>query len=195
MPLLHRLPQLAGCLAAVFAVCAGVPMQAQAAQRTPIAAAAVAAALSQAGLRADLSRIDLPGTLSSSAEPQLRVNSAELLPDGRLRVRLVCGQTSACQPFFVTVHSASASDAATSLAGMQIERQTGAPTRPMASVHVVAGQHTTLLLADEHMRITLPVIVVDSGSQGAEVRVSSLDRKQTFHALVTETGALRGMLP
>ena len=57
------------------------------------------------------------------------------------------------------------------------------------------GDHAVLLLEDSHMRITLPVIAIDSGRVGGEVRVSSLDRKTTFRAIVLESGAVRGDLP
>ena len=45
------------------------------------------------------------------------------------------------------------------------------------------------------MRISVPVISIDSGGIGKDVRVSSLDRKITYQATVVNAQVVQGSLP
>lgn len=188
--------QIAGSLALALAAAGCVPLHAQTSARVPLTGAAVAAMLAQTGLRVDANQIELPGSLSTAtANPQLHVTGAELLPEGPLRVRLACREARDCQPFLATIRSASAPEAMANFTGLQKSLQTTSSPRSIAvTERVLAGQHATLLLEDIHMRITVPVLVIDSGAPGTEVRVSSLDRKQIFRAVVADAGTLRGTL-
>ena len=182
--------------ALLLAVAGSVPLPAQTGGRVPLTGASVAAALAGTGMQVDASEVELPDSLTAAAgEPQLHVTGAELLPDRRLRVRLVCGQPGTCQPFFATVRSASAAGDAAWLTGLPGATSPGAPRPPNPGGRLLAGGHATLLLEDGHMRITVPVLAIDTGAPGAEVRVSSLDRKQTYRAVVADAGTVRGTLP
>lgn len=195
-----RFPFLsAGCsLLALAAAASTIPLQAQTpGERFPLTGAVVAAALNRTGLAVVATQIDLPSPLSAATkEPQLRVTMADLLPDGRLRVRLACQQTGDCMPFLATVRLPSAPESLTAMANLQKTVKTAStPIHPAATGHLLAGQHATLLMEDNRMRIALEVISIDSGVPGSEVRVSSLDRKQTFRAVVVDAGTVRGTLP
>ncbi len=189
--------QLAGFLPLLAAIAASPPLTAQTVERVPLTGAVVAAALTGAGLHVEGSQIELPGALATTnTDPQLRVTGAELLPDGHLRVRLACRQAGECQPFMATLRSSSAPEA---MAGLLALRQ---GLQPPSAAHssgytdrLIAGQHATLHLESTHMLITVPVVAIDSGAPGTEVRVSSLDRKQLYRAVVTDASTVRGALP
>lgn len=160
----------------------------------PLAPATVAAALEKAGLPLTLAQLDLPGALSATtATPELRVTNAELLADGRMRVRLACRERGQCQPFLATVALGATDNPLAGVASLNAGLH-DAPTVP-SDPRLQAGQHVTLLMEDEHMRIALPVIAIDSGKAGAEVRVSSPDRKKTFRGIVVGDRVVRANLP
>lgn len=176
------------------------PGQAPLRARVPLNATMVANALSAQGFPVDPSRVELPSGLSTvGVKPQFRVDTAELLPEGRFRIRLSCAQVGECLPFVVTVQTTSSSGGLHDLAALQ--GHITAPTTPRASpgqriaVHLLAGSRATLLMEDIHMRIAVPVIAIDSGLPGEEVRVTSLDRKQTFRAVVADARTVKGELP
>ncbi len=188
--------QLAGFLPLLAAMAASPPLTAQMVERVPLTGATVAAALTGAGLPVEDSQIELPGALATTnTDPQLRVTGAELLPDGHLRVRLACRQAGECQPFMATLRSSGPE----AMAGLLALRRS---LQPPSAAHsngntdrLIAGQHATLHLESTHMLITVPVVAIDSGAPGTEVRVSSLDRKQLYRAVVADAGTVRGALP
>ncbi len=188
--------QLAGFLPLLAAMAASPPLTAQMVERVPLTGATVAAALTGAGLPVEGSQIELPGALATTnTDPQLRVTGAELLPDGHLRVRLACRQAGECQPFMATLRSSGPE----AMAGLLALRRS---LQPPSAAHsngntdrLIAGQHATLHLESTHMLITVPVVAIDSGAPGTEVRVSSLDRKQLYRAVVADAGTVRGALP
>ena len=188
--------QLAGFLPLLAAMAASPPLTAQTVERVPLTGATVAAALTGAGLPVEGSQIELPGALATTnTDPQLRVTGAELLPDGHLRVRLACRQAGECQPFMATLRSSGPE----AMAGLLALRRS---LQPPSAAHsngntdrLIAGQHATLHLESTHMLITVPVVAIDSGAPGTEVRVSSLDRKQLYRAVVADASTVRGALP
>jgi hypothetical protein len=188
---------MAGLLPVPLALAAPVCLRAQTPERVPLTGTIVALTLAQAGVHVDAQAIELPASLSSTAvDPQLRITGAELLADGRLRVRLACRQTSECHPFLATLRPASTPESMADFLSLQTSLPSARSTQPNdGTERVLAGQRATLFFEDTHMRITLPVLVIDSGAPGSEVRVSTLDRKQTFRALVAGPGTLRGTLP
>ena len=189
--------QLAGFFPLFAAVTASLPLTAQTVERVPLTGAVVAAALTGAGLHVEGSQIELPGSLATTnTDPQLRVTGAELLPDGRLRVRLACRQAGECQPFMATLRSSSTPEAMAGLLALRRSFQSTFAEHPNGNTdRLLAGQHATLHLESTHMYITVPVVAIDSGAPGAEVRVSSLDRKQLYRAVVADPSTVRGALP
>ncbi len=175
----------------------GTLLQAQGpVHRIPITALAVAQILAQSGLVVDPRQIQLPASLTSSTElPTLRMDGAELLPDGRLRVRISCQQAGQCQSFLASVETHGTGDSLATLGAFDSNRARAGSTRSTSLSALQAGKPATLLMEDPHMRIQLPVIAIDSGAVGAAVRVSSLDRKQIFHGVVTREQTVKADLP
>ena len=168
----------------------------QAERRFPITGASVAEALRLAGIAVDPAQVQLPAGLSSvSASPALRLSGAEMLPDGRMRLRVLCGAGRECIPFLATVRLSEEDQVLLTAFSKGASSRTAAPTSGASGPALKAGQHALLVIEDGLMHITLPVVSIDSGSLGTEVRVSSLDRKETFRGVVISAGAVRGSLP
>lgn len=165
-------------------------------RRFPLTNAAVVTALQGAGLSITAPEVELPLQLTTSSQnPTLRVTGAELLADGRMRVRLVCQIATECIPFFATVNLRGNGGALTTVASLGSSSRPHVPIRALSGPVLRAGDHTVLFMQDDHMRIALPVISIDSGAIGAEVRVSSPDRKKTFRGIVINSQAVQGNLP
>jgi flagella basal body P-ring formation protein FlgA len=55
-----------------------------------------------------------------------------------------------------------------------------------------AGAHATLILEDERLHIRVPVICVSGGAPGDKIRVTTINRHQTFEAVILNADELRG---
>lgn len=149
-----------------------------------------------AGLTVDAQQIAIPPGLTAMKEqPALALEGAELERGGNLRVRVACTHRVECSPFYATIAlpSQEAGVAAIQTLRPAMAQAEAAPTRTVAVLR--PGEETSLLLEDGQMRISLPVIAIDSGSVGAEVRVVSLDHKTTFRSVVVSPTLVRGVLP
>lgn len=159
--------------------------------RYAILPSAVAATLAEAGLPVAETRFHLPGSLSSRTDtPQLKVTVADRRANGSLEVRFSCRSSAECVPFFVTVDAADDPSAMTAFAARTL-RDNSAPPRISAS-GIAVGARVMLQLTDAQMRIQLPAVAIDTGAPGAEVRVASLDRKQTWRGVVVDATTVRG---
>lgn len=164
--------------------------------RVPLDAAVVAESLSAHGFPMNPSNIELPlGLTALEAKPNLKITSADFLPHGGVRLRISCTPAADCQPFFANIHTAAAVKDLQAFASQLNHTATAFVGAESPSSHLVAGSRITLLLEDLRMRILLPVVAIDSGYPGSEVRVSSLDRKQTFRAVVADGQTVRGTIP
>ncbi len=184
-------------LTALMALCVGPAIAAQGrGTRFPLPVAAVMTTLQRAGLSVDIAHLEMPTNMTStSSQPSLHIAGAELLSDGRLRVRLSCEVLAECQPFFVNTAVATHETELLTLASLRSTLPSERPSKPLNRAVLKAGDQVQLFLHDERMRISMPVISIDSGTVGAEVRVSSLDHKQTFRAFVVSASLVRGVLP
>ena len=163
--------------------------------RQVIPPSAVAATLAQAGLPIAEARLHLPGSLSSQTDtPELKVTAAEQRANGSLSVRLTCRNAAECMPFFVTVDAADDRPALAAFAERALaQRQAaGAASARSDRAAIAIGAHVTLQLTDAQMRIQMPVVAIDTGAPGAEVRVASLDRKHTWRVVVVDATTVRG---
>jgi flagella basal body P-ring formation protein FlgA len=184
--------------------------------RYPMSSAVVAQSLKTNGLDVEPSEVHLPMILSaSSPSPNLEITATERLTDGRVRLQLRCRTAGECVPFNATldVRSAAAvvaeaglkSSTVSELTAMSryVEMQPTArsePSSPSAIAHagttatLHAGSKAVLVFQDQHMTIHLPVIAIDSGATGADVRVCTPDRKKTFRATVMDQATVRGVM-
>ncbi len=188
---------VARVLIAVVALCAARLAAGQEQPgRFPLTAAAVIRALQRAGVPVDMVHLQMPQNLTANSnQPSLQIAGAELLSDGGLRLRISCERVAECQPFFVDTAGKGHETDLVTLASLR-PTLPGPETRNAPNRAVLrAGAQVQMLLEDERMRISIPVVTIDTGTVGAEVRVSSLDHKQTFRAFVVSAAVVRGVLP
>ncbi len=152
--------------------------------------------LRNAGLAVDAQQIAMPpGLIAAEEQPALTIESAELQPGGSVRVRLNCNTHTACRPFYVAVSFPTTELSAEGLATLWLATAQAEPAPKRMTAVLRPGEQTSLVLEDRQMRINLPVIAIDSGSIGTEVRVVSLDHKTTFRTVVVSPTLVRGVLP
>lgn len=163
--------------------------------RFVISAELVAGALQGQGLSVLTSQLEVPtGLTASVAQPELRLTGSELLPNRRLRLRLTCVHAEDCHAFFVLAREVDITASVPPAVRVPSAANRSA-LQDSAGSRLLAGQRITLLLTDAHMQITIPVMAIDSGAPGSEIRVSSLDRKRTFQATVLDPRTVRSELP
>lgn len=170
-------------------------LEAETPSRFALSADAVAATLAEEGLVVSPAQVQLPLPLTATnATPAMRVTAAELLPDGRMQLRVACRDPKACLPFHVIVDLHGRAAALAGIAGLHSSSDSASQLPRSEDAALRAGAHATLLIEDRHMRIQLPVISMDSGAAGSEIRVSSLDRKTIYRGVVVDRGLVRGSL-
>jgi hypothetical protein len=170
-----------------------IPVAAMAAQNA-ITTEQVAAAMSSAGLNTSAKQVVLlTDVVASTNAPTLKVESMEHWGDRGMKVRLSCAKPEECLPFFVAIRGSQAQAAPPYVA----DHSSAAILRAKSdsnSFVVRAGSRETLLLEGGHVHIQLPVVCLENGSVGQTIRVTTLDRKQTYTAQVSGNSMLRGRL-
>lgn len=182
----------AGAMLLARTAAAEMPVAGDAAAiRYVISTSAVAAAIKEAGLPVVAARVHLPGAVSArAAAPALKINAAEQRGNGALAVRVACRNPAECMPFFATVDAAEDHEALAAFAARSFPSTREAARTTGAGVAV--GARVRLELVDAQMHIELPVIAIDTGAPGVEVRVASLDRKHTWRGVVVDATTVRG---
>jgi hypothetical protein len=168
----------------------------------PVAAAAgphaitteqIAAAVNVAGMKVSPDQVRLlTDVMATTRAPSLKVESIEQWGEHRMKVRIDCVNSDECLPFFVAVdwgakESPAVANPADSPSILRVK------TGP-ASFVVRAGSSAVLILEGDHIHIKLSVICLENGATGQTIRVSSLDHRLTYTALVSEGAILRGRL-
>lgn len=166
------------------------------AARVPVSARDVALVVSAvAGASVDASEVSLPADLTAAtANTNLRLLQAEATQPAAVRLKLAC-EGGGCLPFFALLHVHDQAEAVQVASQISLKLNHNLPIESRKGTAVQAGMRATLLLEDEHMRISLPVVLIDSGAPGTEVRVASLDRKQLYRGIVSDNQTVRGSLP
>lgn len=159
--------------------------------RTTMSLEPVVAALASAGLGIGASQLEFLSHVSVTGQsPKLQVVSIQNMSGGTARVKLRCADNQECIPFYVLVHDIKGSRS-------QVKPFVASNERPRfesAQVLVRGGDHAMLILEKADLRISMPVICLQSGIRGQSIRVASTDRKQFYRAEVIAPGRLRGSL-
>ena len=192
----HFLTTIRLSLSLAVCCCPGLALAQNSRARVPVTGTMIAEALQAAGLSTSPARIEVPGSLSAmQSNPEVLVVGAEALADKRLRVRLACKTTSSCLPFFAIVDVREEDGKAEAFLAAHASHSGLASARLLETSGMRAGDQALLVLENVHMHIELPVLLIDSGTVGGEVRVSSLDRKKTFRGVVVNSQLVKGNLP
>jgi len=125
----------------------------------------------------------------------LKVERIEKAQGDSALARISCPAVGECVPFFVILHWSDAFERETALGPVRAQpSRLSAKPVPSKPILVRAGQSATLLLDNAKIHISTPIICLQNGSQGQQIRVSSLDHKRIALAEVIDSGVLRGTL-
>jgi hypothetical protein len=159
-----------------------------AAARTPISAAQVAKALEAAGWNVSTAQVKfLTQVRSEGTDPDLQVVQVSRWLKDSAKAKLRCRNRHVCLPFYVVVegmkdtHSDGAEVAETQLTLDTVVRP------PLMR----QGDTAKLMFADKALRITIPVICLQSGHRGQTIRVTSSDRRRFYKGEIIGPGLLR----
>jgi hypothetical protein len=188
--------RLAKVLAIAATLLAGtnVSVRADDGSRTPISREAIMAALHSSGIGIALSQMEqLSQITATEAHPLLKVLSVDLLNGEADRVLLRCEHPNTCLPFYVVVHWGHPGEQASDKPGST----SGRPTQPgvgAESLWVRSGRFAMLVLDGEYVHLTFPVLCLQNGGRGQQVRVISKDTKKRYRARVIGPGLLTSLL-
>ena len=171
--------------------------------RTPISREAIVATLNSSGIGIDPGQLEQLSAMSSTeANPQLRVMSVDTLDADSDKVLLRCDHSGACLPFYVLIHwgkpgdrthpgrSGQGSLQATGQAS-NVQPSTGQPSEDWL---VRSGKFAMLMLDGEYVHMILPVLCLENGGRGQQVRVISKNTKRRYVARVAGPGLVQSAL-
>lgn len=157
----------------------------------------VVEALTSAGVPATSAQVRFLSPVSSTLEnSDLDVVNVSTWTGNRTKVELRCHDHRACLPFYVLLSHAGTAEArgAASTSSSASPRSGGPVSIPAAPAVISNGDSATLVFENAAIRITMPVICLESGSRGQKIRVVSTDRKRFFKAEVVQAGLLKATL-
>ena len=148
----------------------------------------VAAALAAAGVSATAGQVRFLDPVTALVQdPRLQVVRVGNWTGGALKAELRCHDHRACLPFYVL------------LGGGTADAQGGTPQKGVTdsldkSALMRDGDPATLLFEGSTLRISMPVICLQSGNRGQTIRVASTDHKRFFSAEIVGSGLLKAAL-
>jgi hypothetical protein len=163
------------------------PVRAADNSRTPISQEQILSALNSSGIHVTSDQMEQLSTVTAAEpKPRLKVVSIDVLDGESDKVRLQCEQASSCLPFFVLLHWGQP--------GRQNGRTTQSAQQP-ENILVRSGKAAVLVFEGDFLRMTLPVMCLQNGGLGQQVRVLNKETKKTYWARVTALGVVTSVLP
>jgi len=179
---------------------AGVVVPARAADnsRTPISRERILSALDASGIHITPDQMEqLSSVTAAEPKSRLKVVSVEVLDGESDKVRLQCEQPNTCLPFYVLLHWGRPGVGQSTLPGRQNARQDGRTTQPTLQpkdILVRSGKAAVLVFEADFLRMTLPVMCLQNGGLGQQVRVLNKETKRTYLARVTGQGVVTSVI-
>ncbi len=165
--------------------------------RVPVSSQRVAEALAAAGISATPTQVRFLSPVSASRDSGLEVVSVAHWGN-TLKAELRCHDHSACLPFYVLLNgnsqTADALPKESSAQAASSQAAGAAVPIPAQEILMRDGDRATLVFENAAIRITLPVICLQSGNRGQKIRVVSADHKRFFTGEILEPGLLRAAL-
>ena len=169
---------------------------APASERFAISPNRVSQALQQAGVSAKSAQVEFLSPVSSIGEyPRLVVVNVAQWRNGNLKALLRCQNHRECLPFYVVLRDQQMVEGSRNfLNAAPTDARVKQKTRNKSTgkLLVRGGQPAMLILRNQNLRITLPVICLENGERGEIIRLSSPDRKQKYAGEVVQAGLLEG---
>ena len=168
----------------------GASVRADDAPRTPISRERILGALHASGISILPEQMEeLSGMTAAEPNPPLKVLSIDMLDGESDKVLLRCEHPNTCLPFYVLVHWGKKGGAA----ARPGQRDKESAQQP-GNLLVRSGRTVVLKLDGEYVHMTLPVLCLQNGGRGQQVRVISKDTKKRYLARVTGRGVVTSVL-
>ncbi len=159
------------------------------AERSPITREQIHHALGASGAAVDLEQIELLSQMTSAEpNPRLKVVSIEPWNDSTAKVRMHCERAGACLPFYVLLRWQNQEHATSAMSDWTDSRRAGSPRKLRGEeILIRTGKAATLVFEGKNMRMTLPVVSLQTGARGQNIRVISKDRKRVYVARIVNS--------
>lgn len=165
----------------------------EAGARFPISPERVADAIAAAGVPVRAAQVRFLTLISAVGQDSgLRVIRMAKWSGDTWKAELRCSDQRACLPFYVLVHAetADAFDGLSAPGGGSRARRS-VPLFPRTPILMRHGDLATLVFEKPSVRITMPVICLQSGNRGQTIRVESTDHKRFFKGEIVDPGLLK----
>jgi hypothetical protein len=169
---------------------------AQPAGRIPISASQVAEAITSSGTAVNAGQVQFLAQVDAAREDaSLRVVSVKGSIDGATDVKLRCQDNRECLPFYVLIHNARPARFTDGYAKpVSIATRSGSADNTSSAGLMRSGDRATLILEEADFRISMPVICLEAGMRGQQIRVASKDGRRFYKGEVMSSGILKGRL-
>ena len=158
--------------------------------RFPISSERVAKAIAAAGVPVTAAQVRFLAQVSTLGQDSgLQVISMAKWSGDTWKAELRCSDQRACLPFYVLVQ-AGTGGAFEGIPGGSLARRSVARF-PRRQILLRNGDRATLVFENPSVRITMPVICLESGNRGQTIRVASTDHKQFFKAEIVKPGLVK----
>lgn len=185
-----RLAKILAIVIALLLAANKASVHADDSSRTPISREAILSALHHSGIGIASAQMEqLSQMTAAEANPLLNVLSVDLLNSEADKVLLHCEHPNTCLPFYVLVHWGAPGEQATDRPG----RTGGRPDRA-EGLWVRSGRFAMLVLDGEYVHLTFPVLCLQNGGRGQQVRVISKATKKRYLARVIGPGLVTSVL-
>ncbi|HZP64529.1 MAG TPA: flagella basal body P-ring formation protein FlgA [Terriglobales bacterium] len=152
----------------------------------------VAEALAAAGVPVTTEQVKLLSPVSArDRDPSLRVMKVTKWTDNTFKAELRCRDQQACLPFYVLL---TGNEKADTHADSGLQQKVSNFVVPGTPALLRDGDSATLVFENSALRITLPVICLQSGNRGETIRVESKDHRRFFNAQIIAPGLLKAAL-
>ena len=169
----------------------GTSARADDAPRTPISRERILGALHASGISILPDQMEeLSGMTAAEPDPPLKVLSIDMLDGESDKVLLRCEHPNTCLPFYVLVHWGQRAGGSAA----RPERRDKESAQQPGNLLVRSGRTVVLRLDGEYVHMTLPVLCLQNGGRGQEVRVISKETKKRYVARVTGRGVVTSVL-
>jgi hypothetical protein len=163
--------------------------------RPTISREQIVSVLDSSGIRVTPDQMELLSSVTAAqAKPRLKVVDVDVLDGDSDKVLLRCVQPNTCLPFYVLLHWGHPADKKSTSPGRLNAGTTPSNSQP-ENILVRSGKAAVLVFESDFLRMTLPVMCLQNGGLGQQVRVLNKETRKTYWARVTALGVVTSVLP
>jgi hypothetical protein len=132
-----------------------------------------------------------------SDNPMLEIQSVTQVSSHGAQLKVACRNRTQCLPFYASATWLEATEGSIpSTPARPAEQPQGSPQQTSSTPSNTArpGSHATLVIEEGKIHIRLQVVLLQGGSAGDKVRVSTADHKTIYKAEIVTPNLLKGSL-